>query len=90
MAVAKTFFRGVAMAVMPAMATLVDDGLVRRVVDLSGRRAPPEVTHACPPLDPCTGSDAAHAWWTIGFIAAAGARGLSWSTKRYVRYIVYR
>ena len=78
------------MAVVPAMATLLDDGLVRRPVDPSGRRAPPEVAHACPPSDPCAGSDVAHAWATIGFVAAVDERGPSWSTKRYVRYVSYR
>ena len=75
-------------AVVPAMATLVDDGLVRHLADPSGRRAPPTVAHACPPSDPCAGSDASHAWATIGSIAAAGARGPSWPTKRYVRYVI--
>ena len=76
-AVAKAVFRGAAMAVVPAMATLVDGGLVRRVVDPSGRRAPPEVAHACPLSDPCAGSNAANAWATImtGLLVKIGGKG---------------
>ena len=66
------------------------DARRRRAGTTRGRRAPPEVAHACPSSDPCAGSDAAHAWATIGFIAAAGTRGPPWSTKRYVRYVIYR
>ena len=51
---------------------------------------PLEVAHACPPSDQCAGSDAAHAWMDIGFIATATSSGPSWSSKRYARYVNYR
>ena len=73
------------MADMPAMIGALDDGLLRRLIEPRDRAAPPEGAHACPPSDPCAGSDAAHAWADIGFIAAATSPGPSWSSKRSVR-----
>ena len=78
------------MADMPAMIGALADGLLRRLNDPRDRAAPPEVTHACPPSDPCAGSDAAHAWADIRFIPAATSPGPSWSSKRYVRYVNWR
>ena len=62
----------VAMALAIAMRGPLGDGLLRRLIDARGRAAPPEAAHACPPSDPCTGSDAGHAWGAIGTIAAVG------------------
>ena len=75
------------MADVPAMIGALADGLLRRLNDPRGRAAPLEVAHACPPSDPCAGSDAAHAWADIRFISAATSPGPSWSSKRYVRYV---
>ena len=61
-----------AMALIIAMTGYLADGLLRRLIDPFGRAAPPGVAHACPPSDPCTGSDAGDAWEAIGFIAATG------------------
>ena len=60
------------MADMPAMIGALDDGLLRRLIEPRDRTAPPEGAHACPPSDPCAGSDVGHAWEAIGSIAAAG------------------
>ena len=62
----------VATALIIAMRRPLGDGLLRRLIDARGRAAPPEAAHACPPSDPCAGSDAGDAWEAIGFIAAAG------------------
>ena len=62
----------VATALVIAMRRPLKDGLLRRLINARGRDAPPEAAHACPSSDPCAGSDAGHAWETIGFIAAAG------------------
>ena len=75
------------MADVPAMIGALDNGILRRLIDLRGRATPPEVAHACPPSDPCAGSDAAHAWADIGFIAAATSPAPSWSSLRYVRHV---
>ena len=48
--------------------------LLRRLIDAHGHAVPPEVTHACPPSDPCAGSDAGDAWEAIGSIAATVQR----------------
>ena len=48
------------------------NGLLWRLNDPRDRAAPSEVTHACPPLDPCAGSDAGDAMKAIGPITAAG------------------
>ena len=77
----------VAMALAIAMRSPLGDGLLPRLIDARGRAAPPEAAHACPPSDPCAGSDAAHAWADIRFISAATSPGPSWSSKRYVRYV---
>ena len=60
------------MADVPAMIGALADGLLRRLNDPRGRAMPLEVAHACPPLDPCAGSDAGHVWEAIGSIAATG------------------
>ena len=62
----------VATAFVIAMRGPLGDGLLRRLIDAHGRAAPSEAAHACPPSDPCAGSDAGGAWEVIGFIAAAG------------------
>ena len=77
------------MADMPAMIGALADGLLRRLNDPRDRAVPPEVTHACPPSDPCTVSGGGHTWADIGFISAAASPGPSWSSKRYVRYVNY-
>ena len=71
---------------MPTMIGALDDGLLRHLIVPRGRTASPEVAHACLPFDSCAGSDAAHAWTDIGFIAAVASPGPSWSIIRYVRY----
>ena len=60
------------MALAIAMRGPLGDGLLPRLIDAGGRAARPEAAHACPPSDPCAGSDAGDAWEAIGFIAAAG------------------
>ena len=60
------------MALIIAMSGPLADGLLPRLIDPFGRAALPGVAHACPPSDPCAGSDAGDAWEAIGFIAAAG------------------
>ena len=62
----------VATALIIAMGGPLGDGLLRRLIDARGHAAQPEAAHACPPSDPCAGSDAGDAWEAIGFIAAAG------------------
>ena len=61
----------VAAALIIAMRYPLGDGLLQRLIDACGHAASPEAAHACPPSDPCAGSDAGHAWEVIGFIAAA-------------------
>ena len=48
------------------------DGLLRRLDHPIGRAAPSKGAHACPPSDPCAGSDAGHAWADGGYVSAAG------------------
>ena len=60
------------MALIIAVSRPLADGLLLRLINPRGRAAPPGVAHACPPSDPCAGSDAGDAWEAIGFIAAAG------------------
>ena len=71
MAIAKAEKPAVATALVIAMRRCLGDGLLRRLVDALGRAAPPEAVHACPPSDPCAGSDADDAWEAVGLIAAA-------------------
>ena len=86
-AVAKAARGSVSMADMPAMIGALADGLLRRLNDLCGHAVPLEVAHACPPSDPCAGSDAAHAWADIGFVSVATLPRPPWSSKRYAMYI---
>jgi hypothetical protein len=51
---------GVAMTWIVAMHGDLDNGLLHRLVDPSAHVAPPEVAYACPLLDLCARSDAAH------------------------------
>ena len=76
------------MADVPAMIGALADGLLRRLNDPRGRAAPLEVAHACPPLDPCAGSNARDAWEAIGSIAAAG-RGCRGCHHRLSEYFVF-
>ena len=62
----------IVMALIIAMRGPLGDGLLRRLIDARGRATPPEAAQACPPSDPCAGSDARDAWEAIGSIAAAG------------------
>ena len=61
--------------VVPAVAALLDPGLLKCVVDPSYWCMQPEVAHACPPLDQCTGSGVTHAWTVIGRSLPPRARG---------------
>ena len=78
----------VATALIIAIRGPLDDGLLRRLIDARDRAAPPEAAHACPPSDPCAGSDAGHAWEAIGSIAAAG-RGCRRHRHRPSEYFVF-
>ena len=62
----------VATALAIAMRGPLGDGLLPRLIDAGCRAARPEAAHACPPSDPCTGSDEGDAWEAMGSIAAAG------------------
>ena len=62
----------VAIALAIASRGPLGNGGLRRLINARGRAAPPEAAHACPPSDPCAGSDAGGAWEAIGFITAAG------------------
>ena len=70
----------IAMAVSAALATALiiavrgplADGLLRRLNHPVGRAAPSKGAHACPPSDPCAGSDAGHAWADVDYISASG------------------
>ena len=88
MAIAKADNPVVAMALAIATRGPLGDGLLRRLIDARGRAAPPEAAHACPPSDPCAGSDAGNAWEAIGSIAAAG-RGCCRRRHRPSEYFVF-
>ena len=60
------------MALIIAMRRRLGDGLLRDLIDARGRAVPPEAAQACPPSDPCAGSDTGDTWEAIGLIAAAG------------------
>ena len=77
----------VATALAIAMRGPLGDGLLPRLIDAGCRAARPEAAHACPPSDPCTGSDAGDAWEAIGSIAAAG-RGCCRRCQRPSEYFV--
>ena len=78
-----------AMALIIAMSGPLADGLLWRLIDPFSLVAPPGVAHACPPSDPCAGSDGGGAWEAIGFIAAAGraCRGHRRRSSSYFGFI---
>ena len=78
----------VATALIIAMRGPLGDELLLRLIDARGRAASPEAVHACPPSDPCAGSDAGDAWEAIGSIAAAG-RATPLSSSRPSEYFVF-
>jgi len=72
MAIATAIDQVVAAKFIIAMCGPLSEGLLRRLIGNHGHAASSEVAHTCPPSDLCIGSDAAHAWAAIGFIAADG------------------